>query len=248
MSQEKITLTLAPREVVGKGLNRLRREGQVPAVIHDHGKPSIVVMGSHLDIQKTYKQAGKNHPVQIKVGDKTYTTLIKDVSLHPRNQLITHVVFNAVRADEKVSAEVPVRIKLSEENQSTPAERAGLVVLHNIETVEVEALPKDLPEALEFDGEKLVEVGDHATVADLIVPKGVTVKTDENTTLATVFEPSAIAAANEAAGGDAGPGDESAVESEHESSAEEGTQEEEQRPGGKKEFEDKEQGHNPTKQ
>lgn len=248
MSQETISITLAPREVVGKGLNKLRREGQVPAVIHDHGKPSVVVVGPHLDIWKIFQKAGKNHPVQLKVGDKTYTTLIKDVTLHPRNQLITHVVFNAVNANETVTAEVPVHVKLEEGNDSTPAERAGLIVLHNVEAVEVEAIPSALPDNLQFDGEKLVEVGDHATVADLVVPKGVTVKTDENTTLATVFEPSALAAANDAAGGDAEPEDAADVESEHESTAEEGTQEDEQRPGGKKEFEDKEQGHNPTKQ
>src|SRR5690606_33701441 len=118
----------------------------------------------------------------------------------------------------------------------------------NAEVVEVEAVPSALPEALEFDGEKLVEVGDSATVADLIVPKDVVIKTDESTALATVFEPSALAAANDAAGGDTEPGDEAEVEAEHESNAEEGTQEEEIRPGGKKEFEDKEQGHNPTKQ
>ena len=248
MSQETISITLEPREVVGKGLNKLRRAGNVPAVIHDHGKPSVVVVGEHLAIQKVFRKAGKNHPVQLKVGSKTYTTLIKDVTLHPKKQLITHVVFNAVNANETVTAEVPIHVKLAEDNDATPAERAGLIVLRNVEVVEVEAVPSSLPDNLQFDGEKLVEVGDHATVADLIVPKGVVVKTDETTTLATVFEPSALAAANDAAGGDAEPEDAATVESEHESTAEEGTQEDEQRPGGKKEFEDKEQGHNPTKQ
>lgn len=248
MSQEKISLTLEPRDVVGKGLNKLRREGKVPAVIHDHGKPSIVVVGPHLDLQKTFQKAGKNRPIQVTVANKTYTTLIKDVALHPKKQLITHVVFDAVDANETVTAEVPVHIKLDEGNESTPAERASLIVLRNTEVVEVEAVPSALPSALEFDGEKLVEVGDSATVADLIVPKGVTIKTDATTTLATVFEPSALAAANDAAGGDAEPGDEAQVEADHESTAEEGTQEEEQRPGGKKEFEDKEQAQEPTKQ
>lgn len=248
MSQDTISITLQPREVVGKGLNKLRREGIVPAVIHDHGKPSIVVMGPHLDLLKTYQKAGKNRPIKLAVESKTYTTLIKDVTLHPKNQLITHVVFDAVNANERVTAEVPVHIKFAEGNDSTPAERAGLIVLRNAEVVEVEAVPSALPEALEFDGEKLVEVGDSATVADLIVPKDVVIKSDESTALATVFEPSALAAANDAAGGDAEPGDETDVEAEHESNTEEGTQEEEIRPGGKKEFEDKEQGHNPSKQ
>jgi large subunit ribosomal protein L25 len=141
-----------------------------------------------------------------------------------------------------------VHVKYDEGNDASPAERGGLIVLHNAETVEVEALPKDLPDALYFNGEKLVEVGDHATVEDLQVPQGVTVKTEGTTTLATVFEPSALAAANDAAGGDAEPGDETDVESEHESNTEEGTQEDEIRPGGKREFEDKEQGHSPTKE
>lgn len=248
MSQEKISLTLAPREVVGKGLGKLRREGNVPGVIHDHGKPSIVVVGPHLDVLKTFQKAGKNRPIQLSVAGKTYTTLIKDVTLHPKNQLITHVVFDAVNANETVTAEVPVRIVFDEGNESTPAERASLMVLRNAEIVEVEAVPSALPSELTFNGEKLVEVGDSATVADLIVPKNVIIKTDPTVTLATVFEPSAVAAANDAAGGDAEPGDEANVESDHESTAEEGTQEGEQRPGGKKEFEDKEQGNNPTKQ
>jgi len=248
MSHETITLELSIRETVGKGLGKLRREGLVPAVIHDHGKPSVIVQGVYQDVYKTFVKAGKNHPVNIKAGNKSYTTLIKDVSLEPRKGTITHVVFNAVRANEKVTAEVPVHMKYPEGDEATPAEKAGLIVLHNTEVVEVEALPKELPDALYYPAEKLAEVGNQATVADLELPSGVMVKTEETTVLATVFEPSALAAANDAAGGDAEPGDEANVESEHESTAEEGTQADEQRPGGKKEFEDKEQGHNPTKQ
>ena len=64
-------------------------------------------------------------------------------------------------------------------------------------------MPRDLPDFLEFDGEKLVAVGDSVSVADLIVPATVTVKTDPGHPLATVFEPSALQAANDAAGGTA---------------------------------------------
>lgn len=147
--------------------------------------------------------------------------LIKHATFDPKKHLLTHVVFNAVKANEKVTAEVPVHIKLSEDNEVTPAERAGLVVLNQLAVVEVEALPADLPNALEFDGEKLVAVGDQATVEDLIVPKGVTVKTEAEHPLATVFEPSALQAANDAAGGTAEeeaqvPAEEGQVEAETE--------------------------------
>lgn len=200
---EDVVLTLEPREVTGKAVKQLRRDGLVPAVIHDHGKKSLHVSGVYLDVWKAYKHAGKHHPVKLKAGDKSYTALIKSVAVDPKRQALLHVVFNAIKANEKVTAEIPVRVKLDEGNDATPAERNGLVVLHQLEAAEVEALPKNLPDVLEFDGEKLVAVGDSITVADLIVPDGLTVKTDPAHPLATVFEPSALAAANDAAGGDA---------------------------------------------
>ncbi len=200
---EEVVLEVKKRQVTGKAVKGLRREGLVPAVIHDHGKESVHVEGKYLEVLKAYQQAGKHHPVSLKAGDQNYTVLIRDIDVDPKKHQLRHVVFNAVKANEKVTAEIPVRVRFDEGNDSTPAERAGLIVLHQLEAVEVEALPRDLPDFLEFDGEKLVAVGDSATVADLIIPATVTVKTDPGHPLASVFEPSALQAANDAAGGDA---------------------------------------------
>jgi len=137
--------------------------------------------------------------------------------------------------------------RYAEGNESSPAERSGLIVLTQLEEVAVIALPKDLPDQIFYDAEKLVVVGDHITVADLQVPAGVTVVTEANHSLATVFEPSALAAANEAAAGDAQVGDEAVVEAETESGATEGTQDDEMRPGGKEGKEDATQAKSPEK-
>jgi|EndMetStandDraft_2_1072991.scaffolds.fasta_scaffold62335_2 large subunit ribosomal protein L25 len=208
---EQISVSLEKRDITGKSVKQLRQKGMVPAVIHDHGKPSIVVMGEYLPLAKAYRQAGKHHPVSITADGKQYMAIIKKAEFDPKKHLLSHVVFNAIKANEKVTTDIPVHIKFAEGNDATPAERAGLIVLHQLETVEVEALPKDLPDVLTFDGEKLVEVGDQATVADLVVPKGVVIKTEASHTLSTVFEPSALQAANDAAGGDA----EEVTETEH---------------------------------
>jgi len=198
---DKIALDLEPREVTGKAVRRLRQEGMVPAVIHDHGKDSVVVMAPYADLAKAYQRAGKHHPISLKAGSKNYTALIKTVEFDPKKHQLRHVVFGAVKANEKVTAEIPVHIIYDEGNEASPAERNGLVVLNQLSVVEVEALPKDLPEALEVSGEALVEVGDQLTVADLNAPADVAVKTEETHPLATVFEPSALQAANEAAAG-----------------------------------------------
>jgi large subunit ribosomal protein L25 len=203
MSQDTITLEVAARDVSGKAVKHLRSEGIVPAVIHDHGKDSILVQGAYLDVLRAYKAAGKHHPIELKTPDQNYVVLIKDAVFEPRKNQLTHLVFNAVDKNQKVEAEIPIQPQYAEDNESSPAERAGLIVLSQLDTVHVRAIASKLPDVLYYDAEKLVEVGDHLTVADLTAPADVEFITDENHAIASVFEPSALAAANDAAGGDA---------------------------------------------
>ncbi len=203
MAHDAITLALEPRAVTGKSVKHLRKEGLLPVVIHDHGKASVIVQGNTIAILKAYRQAGKHHPVEITAGGKKYTAMIKVAEFEPRKHALTHVVFNAVSAGQKVEADVPIHPQYAEGNESTPAERNSLMVISNIEAVRVKALPNSIPDALYYDAEKLVEVGDHVTIGDLILPSDIEIDTDLNQTIATVYEPSAVAAANDAAGGDA---------------------------------------------
>lgn len=184
MSNQDITIALEKRDQVGKGLNQLRRDGKVPAVIHNHGKDSVVVLGSYLDLMKTYQTAGKHHPVNVKVGDEEFFTIIKDVDFEPKKQKLRHVVFNAIRQDEKVESEVPIVFA----DDEIPAEKAGLMVIRQLDHVVIEALPKDLVDSLYVDASQLSEIGDKITVADLQVPNGVTIKTEPEHPIATVEE------------------------------------------------------------
>lgn len=203
MSTDTIELTLDARTVTGKQVRQLRSDGVVPAVIHDHGKDSVLVQGEYQTMYKAYLHAGKHHPIKLKAAGKNYTAMIKDIEFEPKKHQMTHVVFGAVTANEKVEAEVPVHPEYAEGNDASPAERSGYLVISNVSVVIVEAVSSKLPDQLTYDAEKLVEVGDNVTVAELKVPDGVEIKTEPETTIATVYEPSAIAAANDAAGGDA---------------------------------------------
>lgn len=203
MSKDTINLDLQPRQVLGKAVKHLRNEGIIPAVIHDHGKDSLHVQADYIAIQKVWQKAGKHHPIQLTAGDLTFTALIKSADFDPRKHRLTHVVFNAVDKNQKVEAAIPVQPRYDEGNEASPAERNGLIVLTQLDEVEVRAIASKLPDFLVYDAEKLVEIGDHVTVADLIVPEGVEIDTEATHALATVYEPSALAAANDAAGGDA---------------------------------------------
>ena len=78
---------------------------------------------------------------------------------------------------------MPIRIE-----GEIPAEKIGLVVLHQLDEVEIEALPKDLPNEFVIDGSKLAELHDKIIVADLSVPSGVTILTAQEQPIATVTE------------------------------------------------------------
>lgn len=200
MTDTTIHLDLEARTVTGKAVKHLRKSGQIPAVIHDHGKPSVLVQGSAHALQHVYREAGKHHPVNIKAGTKTYTTFIKTASFEPKKNQLTHLVFNAVTKNQKVEAEVPVRPRYAEGNEASPAERSSLIVLSQMDSVVVRAVPDKIPDVLEYDGERLVDEGDQVMVADLMVPDGVEILS-QNQPVATVFAPAALAAANDDAGG-----------------------------------------------
>lgn len=247
MTEDTIRLELEPRTVTGKAVKQLRREGQLPAVIHDHGKASVVVQGSYTALKQAYQRAGKHHPVNLTAGAHTYTALIKAVAFEPKRNQLSHVVFNAVKKNQKVEAEVPVRVRYDEGNEASPAERSGLIVLAQLESVAVRAVPDKIPDVLEYDGEKLVDVGDQATVADLITLPDVEILADAVHPIATVFAPAALAAANDDAGGTAEPEAAEAAVSEHAPVAEAGTQQGEAQSGSKQEKEALPQAHGSEK-
>ena len=201
MSDQEITLKLTKRTVEGKAVRALRRDGIVPAVIHDHGKESIIVMGPFVEVTKAFLSAGKHHVINLDVEGKKYTTLIKDVDFEPRKHTVRHVVFNAIKADEKQETEVPVHFE-----GDAPAEKSGHMVIRSLDAVEIEALPKDLIDELKIDVSSLVEIGDRVTVADIKVPSGVTILTELDHPVAIVEETKAEmseeAAEEEVAAGD----------------------------------------------
>lgn len=218
MADVDAPVKLSQREVIGKGLNHLRRDGVVPAVIHNHGAASVHVMGPEAELVKVYQAAGKHHPLNLEVGDAKFLALIKDAHFDPVKRRLQHVVFQAIKQDEKVEAEVPIRLE-----GEVPAEKVGLMVLTQLDSVEIEALPKDLPDELVVNAEKLAELHDKITVADLQVPVGVTILTDPEHPIATVTESKAMLAEEAEA---AAEGEEAAAAEGEEGQAPEGAERE----------------------
>ncbi len=197
MKSDRITLNVDKREVSGKKVAQLRKQGIVPAVVYGADFAPESVQAGAVAMNRVVAEAGTHTPVELEIGGKKQTAIIKNVEIdHVRNQ-IQHVSFQAVSKNEIITTEVPIVIVGEDESE---AQKAGLVILQAIEKLEVKAKPGDLPEALEVSAKDLKEHGDKLTVADLTIPSGVELlEEDEELTIASVYEPSALAAANERA-------------------------------------------------
>ena len=246
---DKINLKLQARDVHGKKVAKLRREGLVPGVVYGPGMDPVSVQAEYNIVMKAYREAGNHHPVHLDISGKKRIAMIKDAEVDPVKNVIRHVSFHAVKASDPVIAEVPV--KLIGEGESE-AEKAGLIILQALDKIEVKALPMDLPDAVEISIVDLVEAGEKVTLADAKLPAGVEFvvhdsghgdEDDEDKPsitdlmVASVWEPAALQAQNEAAAGDAE--DESDVESEHGEDTDQESQAVESRPGGKDQDEPK---------
>lgn len=222
---DKITLTVDERDVHGKKVKQLRRDGIIPGVVYGPGIEPMSVQMAEGELKKVVSAAGKHSPVHL-AGKKRRIAMIKDVDVDPVRNAIQHVSFHAVRADQPVTTDVPIQLTGMGESV---AEKNGLLVLQTLDRVEIKALPMELPEALEVSVLELAEEGEKLTLEAVVLPEGVDFVEHESghnedddeaeqptvrdQVVASVWEPAALQAANESSGGDAE--DESSVESEH---------------------------------
>ncbi len=184
---DKIELVASKRTARGKQNKELRNEGKVPAVVYGRGvKSEPLELDSKL-IERVWHLAGGNKIVSLKVGDsKAVNVLIHDVQHNTTRGELTHVDFYAVRMDEVLTAEVP----LNYTGESTAVYQGEGTLVHNLEAVDVECLPGDLPESIEVDISVLDDFEKTITLGDLVLPEGVKfVEEDMETLIAKVDPP-----------------------------------------------------------
>ncbi len=178
------TLSVTKREVFGKKLKKLRKEGVLPGNIYGKEFKSTAVQMSEKDFLSVYAEAGHSGVVDIQLDNETVPTLIHEVTRNHISHDPLHVDFYKVNLKEKVKATVPV-VVVGEPIAVT--EKLGLL-LQNLNEVEVEALPTELPEHVEVDVAHLAQVGDGIKVGDLQKAADVTILTDPETEVVRIAE------------------------------------------------------------
>jgi large subunit ribosomal protein L25 len=177
-----------PREVIGKQVNALRRQGLVPAVVYGHGRKSQAIQLDARAFDELLRTAGRNSLVDLKIGSgRALPVLLQGIHEHPVKRHPIHADFYVVKMTEELHVDVPI----NHVGESHAAEKLGGTLLHLREHVSVRALPGDLPHALDLDITSLHDFDAVLHVSDLVVPAGVTVVTDADEPLARVQPPRA---------------------------------------------------------
>lgn len=169
-----VILTASPRDLTGKKVKKLRREGLLPISVYGKDIKSLSLTVPLKDFMKVYAQVGETGLVELKTDGHSQHTLIADVQIHPVGRVLLHVQFHAVKLTEKIRANVPLEL-----TGESPAVASGTgVILQTLNEVEVEALPTNLPEKIIVDVSGMTEVGQQITVGDLSVAKEIALLTD----------------------------------------------------------------------
>lgn len=164
----------------------VRRAGNIPAIVYGHGiDPQNVEVESRAFV-KLFTAAGYTTMLTLTLQDgKEHPVFIRDVQFHPIKNTMTHIDFYQVSMSEAISAKVPLKFV-----GEAPAVKDMLgVFVRNMDELEVEALPKDLPHDIEVDISALVSFESVIHVSDIKLPEGVTTHKEGTEVVALVQPP-----------------------------------------------------------
>lgn len=167
-------------------INELRNSGFVPGVVYGKGVKNVDVSVAEIPLKKAFAEAGESTLLELEVaGDKTRHVIINEVQTDPFKGEPIHVDFLEVRLDEKIKAEVPVLFV----GESIAVKGLGGILVKNIQHIEVEAFPQDLPHNIEVDISSINTFEDHIKISDIKIDPKVKILSEASSIVASVVPP-----------------------------------------------------------
>jgi large subunit ribosomal protein L25 len=182
---EEVLVKATRREVIGKQVKALRREGKLPAVIYGRGfDPVPVVLDLH-DATRSLSYLATSALVRIDLDGERHVALIREKQRDFLRGTLRHIDFQAVSMRETLRVDVPIEI-----HGDAPAIKDfDGVPVTGLEALEVESLPQDLPERIVVDVTGLKNIGDGIYVRDITPPANVTILEDPDEMIYLITAP-----------------------------------------------------------
>lgn len=178
------------REGGTRASRRLRRQGQVPAIVYGRGSEPVSVSVDRRELNAALStEAGKNVLINLEVEgtSEPALTLARELQRDPVRGDLLHVDFVAISRFEAIEANVPVHLV-----GDSPAVGLGMIIETHAVSVVVSCLPTEVPSALELPLDSMAEVGDSLKAGDIEMPEGVLLVTDQDESIAVVVPPPVV--------------------------------------------------------
>lgn len=191
-----IVLQADKREATGKNsVKKIRNNELIPGVIYAKNQENVNVQFTARDFEKVLRQAGTSTIISLDINGEAQEVLIKDFQNHPYKNQFLHVDFQAIDQNETIRVTVPVVLV----NRDDMVTVEGVLV-QNLDDVEVECLPKYIPQTADIDVKEM-QIGDNKTIADLDIfaNENITILADEDEVVCSLQEVSEEVIENEEA-------------------------------------------------
>jgi large subunit ribosomal protein L25 len=163
----------------------LRSAGKVPAVFYGKKEASTPISIATVDFIKAYKQAGESTVVILKGEGIEVESLIHDMDLHPVTGKPIHADFYVFEKGKKIKVDVPLEFV----GIAPAVKELGGTLIKVLHTIEVEALPKDLPHSIEVNIASLVDFKSVITAKEIVLPAGIELAVSADDIVASISEP-----------------------------------------------------------
>ena len=182
MSETVLQISL--REVTGKATKRLRKSGIIPANISGHKEESQTVQVEALAFEALKRAHGATGIITLRLSDsnRSQTALVRRVQRDPRSGKILHIDFSRVSLTERITMKVPLRFV----GEAPAVKDVGGVLLHLLDTLEVECTASDIVDFIEVDISPLTEIDSMLRAEDAQLPTNFTLITDPKEGIAKV--------------------------------------------------------------
>lgn len=154
------------RKISGRKVKQLRREGIIPANVYGKDVKSLSIQIPVKDFKTAFAKVGETGILDLEINKevKPRPVLVNSVQIHPVTDDILHVDFRQVDLTKKVAVSIPIEV-----TGESPAVTQGGVLIQLIHEVEVEALPRDLPDKFTLNVSKLESIGQGISLKDIKV-------------------------------------------------------------------------------
>ncbi len=178
-----IELKAAKRGNSGKGVQALRKDGLMPAIVYGPKQEALPVEMNLREFTKVLEKAGESTVVSLSVDGEAHNVLIHEVDVDPVTSIPRHADFYAIVKGQKVKVEIPLEFV-----GESLAVKQGANLVKALHELEVEADPMNLPRELSVDISVLADIDAHILAKDIKLPEGVTLVTGGDEVVATVVE------------------------------------------------------------